>query len=101
VVRDLARRVVVNEDPALTAMLPGLRPARLRVTLADGRVLAAEALTNRGDLEDPYTPEEVRAKFRDLAVPVWGEAHAARIEDVVMDFDTGGQAEAVAGLLGR
>lgn len=98
VVRELARRVTVREDPALTAMLPGLRPARLRVTLVDGRVFTAEALTNRGDIEDPYTPAEVREKFRELAGPVWGAAHAAAIEEAVL-----GRCDAVilAGLLGR
>ena len=87
--RDLARRVEVREDPALTAMLPGLRPARLAITLADGRVLRAEALTNRGDTEDPYGPDEVRDKFRELAGPVWGPDHAERIVDAIEAIGTG------------
>jgi 2-methylcitrate dehydratase PrpD len=78
--RDLARRAVVREDPALTAKLPGLRPARLRLTLRDGREFAAEALTNKGDTEDPYSQDEVRAKFRSLAEPVFGREHAGKIE---------------------
>ncbi len=75
----LAQRVVVREDPGLTAKLPGLRPARLVIRLADGRVLKAEVETNRGDTEDPYTAAEVREKFLDLAGPVWGLAHARSI----------------------
>ena len=35
--RALARRIVVNEDLALTARLPGERPARVTITLRDGR----------------------------------------------------------------
>ncbi len=85
--RDLARRVTVREDKDLTARLPGLRPARVRLTLTDGRSFAAEALTNKGDTEDPYSPEEVRAKFADLAVPVWGASHAAAIADCVETID--------------
>ncbi|MBP2296150.1 MmgE/PrpD family protein [Azospirillum rugosum] len=85
--RDLARRVTVREDRDLTARLPGLRPARVRLTLADGRSFAAEALTNKGDTEDPYSPDEVRAKFADLAAPVWGAAHAAAIADCVESID--------------
>lgn len=81
--RGLARRVVVHEDPALTAQLPGLRPARVAVTLTDGRVLRAEALTNRGDTEDPYSAAEVRLKFHELAGPVWGDDHAGRIAETV------------------
>ncbi|MBV9078483.1 MAG: MmgE/PrpD family protein [Methylobacteriaceae bacterium] len=85
--RALARRVAVREDGALTALLPGLRPARLRVTLADGRVLAAETLTNRGDTEDPYRPDEVVAKFRELAEPVWGTAHVERLIESCLGID--------------
>ncbi len=81
--RALARHVVVREDPDLTARLPGLRPARVRVILKDGKTLAAEVLTNRGDTEDPYSADEVREKFRELAEPVWGRDHAARVEAAV------------------
>jgi 2-methylcitrate dehydratase PrpD len=81
--RGLAGRVVVREDPSLTAMLPGLRPARLRLHLNDGRTLSAEVLTNRGDTEDPYSADEVREKFRELAEPVWGTEHASLILGVV------------------
>jgi hypothetical protein len=63
--------------------LPGLRPARLRLTLRDGRVFAAQALTNKGDTEDPYPADEVRLKFRELAEPVFGKLHAQRIADAV------------------
>ncbi|MBP2300718.1 MmgE/PrpD family protein [Azospirillum picis] len=85
--RALARRVTVREDRDLTARLPGLRPARVRLTLMDGRRFAAEALTNKGDTEDPYGPHEVRAKFADLAGPVWGAAHADAIADCVDAID--------------
>jgi 2-methylcitrate dehydratase PrpD len=86
-VRALARRVVVREDPAFTAALPDQRPARVRLKLADGRVLAAEVRTNRGDTEDPYGPDEVRDKFRELAEPVWGSAHADRLIAAVDGLD--------------
>ena len=99
VTRALARRVTVREDPALTARLPGLRPARVRVTLHDGTAFAAEVLTNRGDTEDPYTPDEVVAKFHELADPVWGESHAARIVEVVSGLDGAADSGALNGLL--
>ncbi|ACA16401.1 MmgE/PrpD family protein [Methylobacterium sp. 4-46] len=83
----LARRVSVREDPAMTARLPAFRPARVTLSLADGRRLSAEVETNRGDTEDPYAPEEVRAKFRALAGPVWGSARADRIAAAVAEID--------------
>jgi 2-methylcitrate dehydratase PrpD len=79
VTRDLARRVFVREDVEATAKLPALRPARVTITLTDGRVLEAQATTNRGDTEDPYSAAEIREKFFDLTVPIWGEPQAAAI----------------------
>jgi 2-methylcitrate dehydratase PrpD len=100
-VQALARRVTVNEDAAMTAMLPGLRPARVQLTLADGSVHAAEVTTNRGDTEDPYTEAEVREKFRELASPAYGEARARAIEEAVMALGPHKEASALVELLSR
>ena len=99
VTQELARRIFVAEDPSLTAMLPGLRPARVRVTLRDGRVLAAEATTNRGDTEDPYSPEEIIEKFMDTAGPVFGVAHAGRILEATQSLDGAAHVRDYAALL--
>jgi 2-methylcitrate dehydratase PrpD len=100
-VQSLAQRVTVNEDASLTAMLPGLRPARLRLTLADGSVHEASVTTNRGDTEDPYTEAEVRAKFRELAGPVYGAARAQAIEEAVVALGPHREAAALVELLAR
>lgn len=83
----LAARVQVREDAALTARLPGLRPARLRVVLKDGSELRAAVETNRGDTEDPYGEEDIIAKFHELTDPVWGRAHAASVVETVRGLD--------------
>ncbi|MDF2973258.1 MAG: 2-methylcitrate dehydratase [Microvirga sp.] len=95
--RDLGRRVTVREDATLTAMLPGLRPARVRVRFSDGRQLSAEVLTNKGDTEDPYSPDDVRAKFRELAEPVWGSSH---VEHIIAEVDAIEGAPDIRGLTG-
>ncbi|WP_137180832.1 MmgE/PrpD family protein [Roseomonas sp. AR75] len=100
-VQALARRVTVNEDPAMTAQLPGLRPARVRIAMADGSVHEASVTTNRGDTEDPYTQAEVRQKFRDLADPVYGAARAQAIEEAVMALAPHAEAAALTELLAR
>jgi 2-methylcitrate dehydratase PrpD len=99
--RDLARRVTVREDATLTAMLPGLRPARVRVRLFDGRELSAEALTNKGDTEDPYSPDDVRDKFRELAEPVWGSELVKRILSEVDGIGRASDIRDLTGLLAR
>jgi 2-methylcitrate dehydratase PrpD len=101
VARDLARRVTVREDANLTAMLPGLRPARVRVRFTDGRELSAEVLTNKGDTEDPYSPEDVRDKFRELAEPVWGRDPVERILAAVEAIDGAANIQDLTDLLAR
>ena len=79
VTRDLAKRITITEDPSLTAKLPDQRPARVRVRLKDGRTLEEVALTNKGDTEDPYSADEVIAKFHEIAGSF---VEAARLRDI-------------------
>lgn len=87
-IRALAARVTVDEDPALTARLPGLRPARVTLTLADGASFTHEVLTNRGDTEDPYSAAEVIDKFREVVTPAIGRERATAIENAILAIDT-------------
>jgi 2-methylcitrate dehydratase PrpD len=92
VVRDPAiaafrRRVTVREDPALSADVPRLKPARVTVTLADGRQVTRLRESARGDYQDPYGEDEVRAKFRELARVVLSPAGVARVEELVDRLD--------------
>jgi 2-methylcitrate dehydratase PrpD len=95
----LAQRIAVREDKALTAMLPGFRPARVKITLIDGRVLSAEALTNKGDTEDPYSAEEIQDKFREVAGSVWRDSHCSAILAAVEDLDRSPDIRALSALL--
>jgi 2-methylcitrate dehydratase PrpD len=87
-VQALAKKVRVVEDPALTAMMPARRPARVRLRLTDGTVLAAEAFVNKGDAEDPYTAEDLACKYFNLAAPVWGDAAAKSVYQAVQELET-------------
>ena len=66
-VRQLAERVEVREDPAFTAAAPELRIARVELTLADGRVRTATVERAPGGHDNPYDEATLQAKFRDLA----------------------------------
>jgi 2-methylcitrate dehydratase PrpD len=63
----LREKVHVVEDDAMTARAPRLRPARVTVRLKDGRQESHTVESHRGDFNDPFAPEEIRAKYRDLA----------------------------------
>jgi 2-methylcitrate dehydratase PrpD len=79
--------VFVTEDPKLTAMMPKFRPSKVKVRLRDGSALQAEALTNKGDTEDPYSSEELRSKYFDLADLVWNRQIAERIYADTMNLE--------------
>jgi 2-methylcitrate dehydratase PrpD len=63
----LRHRVHVSEDPALTAVAPRLKPARVTLTLKDGRQSTRTCESPRGDFQRPYQASEIRDKFHELA----------------------------------
>ena len=79
----LRERVKVTEDPAMTAVAPRLRPARVTVTLKDGRQSTRECDSHRGDFQRPFAESEVRDKFRQLAGVVLEPAGVAAVEHAV------------------
>ncbi|MGH6690269.1 MAG: MmgE/PrpD family protein [Gammaproteobacteria bacterium] len=81
------RRVTVHEDPELSTHVPRLKPARVTMTLTDGRQLTRRRDSARGDFQDPYREDEIRAKFRELAGVVLGAPAVARVEALVDRLD--------------
>ncbi len=71
-IRAIMPKVTVSLDPALANAYPAQRAARLRVTLADGRVLDHFQPTRKGDPDAPFSDADVAEKFRELATPVIG-----------------------------
>jgi 2-methylcitrate dehydratase PrpD len=82
----LAQKVEVSEDPSMTQRLPLERPARVVISLHDGRQVVGEAGVNRGDDAAPYTREELRQKFMDLTQRVWPAAHAAAVLEATLEM---------------
>ena len=85
--RELAKKIEVVEDPELTAMMPGQRPAKVALSLVDGTELKAEAFINKGDFEDPYSPDDLLEKYFELATPVWGKDISQQLHGVVSGLD--------------
>jgi 2-methylcitrate dehydratase PrpD len=83
----LRRRITVREDPALSVHVPRLKPARVTVTLTDGRRATRLRESARGDFQDPYREDEVRAKFRELAGLVLSADGVKRVESLVDRLD--------------
>jgi 2-methylcitrate dehydratase PrpD len=70
-------------DPALDALFPARWPARVQLTLRDGRTLEAYVEYPKGDPENPLSDEELETKFHALTGPVIAEARQAEILDAL------------------
>jgi 2-methylcitrate dehydratase PrpD len=79
-VAELAHRVVLAEDPSMTAALPRERPATVTVHLRDGRRGTGRVRTARGNPDQPMTSAQVAVKFRGNV----GELVAADLVDGVV-----------------
>lgn len=83
---DLAKKVSVAHDPAMSARLPNERPARVTIYLKDGSTRTGEAGVNRGDDASPYTREELRQKFMNLTGRIWPAAHCEKLLQATLDL---------------
>ena len=79
----LRQRVHMTEDAAMTAAAPQLKPARVTLTLKDGRHSTHSCDSPRGDCLNPYDEAEIRAKFRELAASALTPAGVEKIEQAV------------------
>jgi 2-methylcitrate dehydratase PrpD len=59
----LALRVSVREEVGFTELYPARQASRLRIWMADGRCLVAEADFMRGEAERPHRDADLAAKF--------------------------------------
>jgi 2-methylcitrate dehydratase PrpD len=87
-IRDLARRVEIGTDPAMSPRRADAPTARVRIVLRDGRALEQTTSVVRGDALSPAPRDEITAKFTALAGPVLGDAQARKVIDVVDQADT-------------
>ena len=98
VIAQLRHRVHISEDPAMSAVAPSLRPARVTVTLSDGRQRTHFTESHRGDFNNPFEETEIRAKFHQLAGTVLtpqGVADAERAIDRVEEWVSVGELPAL------
>ena len=101
VIAALRHRVEVNEDPAMSALAPRLRPARVTVTLTDGRQTTHSCDSHRGDFQQPFTESEIRKKFRELAGTVLTPEGVSSVEAAVDRSEEWASLAELTGLLRR
>jgi len=101
VIAALRHRVQVTEDPAMSAVAPRLRPARVTLTLTDGRHATRAGDSQRGDFMRPFAEAEIREKFRELAAVVLTSEGVSRVEDAVEGCEGWESVDALTGVLRR
>jgi 2-methylcitrate dehydratase PrpD len=94
---ELAKRVryEVKDYPTYPAAFPGGVTVRTR----DGRTLEADFPYQQGGPENPMSPEEVRAKFRENAALALSETAAQELEASVLSLEEADDVRAVFQLL--
>ncbi len=85
---DLAARVHVEERTEFTQRMPSRRPSRVTVRLKNGATFSETVWVSKGDMEDPYTEEELDRKFIDLTGPVYGLEKAKAMLDRIKRVDS-------------
>jgi 2-methylcitrate dehydratase PrpD len=86
----LRARVSVSEDPALSARVPRDKPARVTLTLKDGRSVTHAVDSHHGDFHQPYPDAVLRGKFHDLAGDVLTAQGVAAVERAIDRCDQWG-----------
>ena len=84
----LAAKIRVIDDPTIDPT--AIEPARVKVTLNDGRVIEVGSDTIKGSPQEPMSEDELLAKFRgclDFGLGA-SRADADRLADAVMNLDT-------------
>jgi 2-methylcitrate dehydratase PrpD len=79
----LRHRVHVTEDPSMSAAAPRLRPARVVVTLTDGRQSMHACESHRGDFQQPFAESEILEKFHELAGVALTQEGVTKVEEAV------------------
>jgi 2-methylcitrate dehydratase PrpD len=97
----LRHRVHVSDDPAMSAAVPKLKPARVTLTLKDARQTTVTCDSPRGDCLNPYDESEIREKFRELAGIALTQEGLEEIEHAVETFEHWASASELTELLRR
>lgn len=80
-------KVIVQEDPEITARYPGKRQARLVVTLTSGEKIEHFQPTRKGDPDTPLTDAELFEKYDELTAEILSTETAKILRHTIMNSD--------------
>lgn len=86
-IQALAQRVTLTEDEAFSKRYPEEQPVNVRIVMRDGTSYVGDCVVTKGEPGNPHKPEDLKGKFFDLGVPVWGEALTRTLYDGFMGIE--------------
>jgi 2-methylcitrate dehydratase len=84
---DLLGKIKVIADPAIDAMFPGVKRARVSITSNAGDTQTAQVDHAKGSPKNPMTDEDIVSKFRANAAGVLNPAQQGKVIDMTWRFD--------------
>lgn len=87
-VQNLLQRVMVRENPSLSARFPHELPCIIKVILKDGRHFIIEKRDYKGFFTRPFSWEDITKKFHQLAEPFASKEIRNKIIEVVNTIET-------------
>ena len=85
---ELAARISLTEDPAMTAAEPERRPARVTVVWQGGGRRTQSVENARGEPELPFAADELEEKYFELTARAWSRDQAAQVHGDVLALET-------------
>jgi len=86
-VRAFMQKITVQEDPALTALMPRAVPNRITAVLDDGRVITRQVNDLPGFVGRPMGRADVERKFRGNVGKAWPEAQTRAVLDALWQLE--------------
>jgi 2-methylcitrate dehydratase PrpD len=86
-VQAFMKRVTLESIPAFSEKYPGTLAAELEIKTKDGKRYQGESIYPKGHPQNPMTEEEIKEKFRRLALNTLGRTQIDRIVETVYGLD--------------
>ncbi len=84
---DLLGKIKVVADPEIDAMFPGVKRARVSITVNTGNTFTAQVDHAKGSPQNPMSDDEVISKFRANAGDVLNKEQQDQVIDLTWRFD--------------
>jgi 2-methylcitrate dehydratase PrpD len=86
-IREFMKKVTVESDPEFNSKYPGTLAAHVEIQTRDGSRLKEESIFPKGHPENPMTDEEIKEKFRRLALVTLDRVQTEEIIEKVYDLE--------------